>query len=204
MEPNKGISIEIAERMLSRVDLENVVFKVVRKDNFQKLLKKFEIFEAYNVPPTLTPLQLIRIALGKYQIKQAESYYAQHLKKCNGGFITFALPDALCRTVFHSYYTDTCHPILLLLQLDSRFRSQKHYDAFVLVNRNGADENVILGYSCECYNGLRTVGCCSHVMCLIWYSFYAKNMMSPNPAGFLDEYFDHFNDAGEDSDEDEA
>lgn len=203
MEPNRGIATEIAERMLDRINLVNEVYNITKKSSFQKILKRFEEYTSYNELPSLSQLQLIWIALGKYQIRQAESYCARHIKK-HGRFIAFKLPDSLCNSFFSSFHTDTCKPILLMLQLDSRFRSQKHYNTYVLLNINGNDENAILGYCCECYNGLRTVGCCSHTMTLIWYSMYAKNIVCPTPAGFLDHYFGEISDADDDSSEDET
>ncbi|XP_028170363.1 uncharacterized protein LOC114360013 [Ostrinia furnacalis] len=45
----------------------------------------------------------------------------------------------------------------------------------------------IIGYCCNCIVGLRTVGCCSHVMSIVWYLAYARHLdnISP-PAQVLD------------------
>lgn len=190
---NKGIELDIAERMKSRLTVPNALAGVVLNIRFDRHLKEFEPFYSVDDLPTLTDQDLIWIALGKYQIKQAESYCSQHLKNCDGVFDLFALPDGLCQKFFPTFYSEPCKPTLLMTQLKSRHRSQKHYNSFVLVNTIGSGEDVVLGYCCECYNGLRTVGCCSHVMTLIWFALYKKNRDMPNPAGFLDKYFDiHF------------
>lgn len=218
-EPNKGIAVDIGRRMLGRVNMENDLAKIVFTDNFTRNLKKFQDFENFDNLPSLNGLNLIHIALGKYQIKQAESYCKRHMKDGDGKFNVFAYPDDLCKSYFESKFPNRSLK-LLLIQIYSRYRSQKYYNAFVLVdvskvrNENGVesfeiqDEKAVLGYCCECYSGLRTVGCCSHVMSLIWFTLYSKYDRIPNPAGFLDNYFDqeieienHFDEAHMEEDE---
>lgn len=189
IESNRPYANELSARMLDRLNVDNKVFEVTRKKEFQKHLKSFQAFESFDELPSLQILQLIHIALGKYQICQAESYCSQHVK-AKGKFEVFKCPAQLCRTHFATFFTDDCEPILLLAQLDSRYRNRKYYNSFVLVNTVSRGENAVLGYCCECYNGLRTVGCCSHVMTLIWFTMFKKNRDLPNPAGFLDEFFD--------------
>lgn len=189
IEPNAGIATEIFGRMLARMDLDNFLSKIVRSSSFQKNMKHFQNFDSFEELPTLTGLDLIWIALGRYQIVQAESYCRQHMK-ASEGFAVFSLSEDLCRKYFESFYSENCSPKLLLVQMNSRFRAKKKYDTFVLINVYGSGESAVLGYCCECYNGLRTVGCCSHVMSLIWFSLHIKNQNVPNPAGFLDEYFE--------------
>lgn len=180
---NRGIEIDITERMVRRLDVRNLLAAVVLNTRFDRHLKEFQLFDGFNDLPQLTGLQLIWIALGKYQIKQAESYCGQHIKNCGGRFDMFVLPEHLCQQFFPSYHSETCKPILLMIQLSSRYRSQKHHNTFVLVNTIGSGENAVLEYCCECYNGLRTVGCCSHIMTLIWFALYIKSEPLNNPAG---------------------
>lgn len=187
-ETNKGMAREIAMRMLSRINAENVLSKIVNTNSFTRILKKFELFHEFDDLPSLNGLDLIWIALGKYQIKQAESYCSQHIKDGGGAFNVFVLPDSMCASFCAPKYPGY-ELKLLMMQIKSRFRSQKYYNAFILVNMSGQTENVVLGYCCECYNGLRTVGCCSHVMSLIWFTLYSKDRLNKNPAGFLDDYF---------------
>lgn len=195
IESNRPYADELSARMLDRLNMDNKVFEVTRRNQFQQHLKRFQAFEDFNELPSLQFLHLIQIALGKYQIRQAESYCSQHLKS-KGKFEVFKCPDEICRIHFATFYTADCKPILLLTQLDSRYRNRKYYNSFVLVNTEGQGEDAVLGYCCECYNGLRTVGCCSHVMTIIWFALYKKNRDIPNPAGFLDDYFDKSFDEG--------
>lgn len=108
-----------------------------------------------------------------------------------GPFKVFSMPDDLCRSHFASFYSEECKPLLLLAQMDSRYRNKKYHNTFVLVNTIGPEinEHIVLGYYCECYNGLRTVGCCSHTMTVLWFTLFMKNRNISNPAGFLDDYF---------------
>lgn len=145
-------------------------------------------------------LDLIHTSLGKYQIKQAASYSHHHMK-LNSSFTIFTLPNDLTQQFFASYSEQT-EPILLMAQLESRHRSKQTYDAYVLVDKKANGRNCILGYCCECYVGLRTVGCCSHVMCIIWAALYLKDENMPKPAGFLDNYFDAIFDEEDSGDED--
>lgn len=190
IESNHPFATEMAALMLSRMDVENEVFKITSKKQIQQNLKTCQVFEDFDSLPTLRSQDLVRIALGKYQIRQAESYCAQHMKSNNGSFKMFSLSDELCQSNFASFFSENSKPILLLAQLDSRFRNRKYHNTFVLVNRIDEGENAVLGYCCECYNGLRTVGCCSHVMAIIWFALFMKNRNIPNPAGFLDDFFD--------------
>lgn len=196
IESNSPFANEMAALMLSRMNVANEVFKITSKKQIQQRLKSCPVFEDLDSLPTLQSHHLVKISLGKYQIKQAQSYCSQHMKSNGGSFKMFSLPDELCRTHFASYFTEECNSILLLAQLDSRFRNRKYYNTFVLVNKIGHDEKTVLGYCCECYNGLRTVGCCSHVMTVIWYALFVKNRDIPNPGGFLDDFFDKNFDAG--------
>lgn len=187
---------EMAALMLSRMDVVNEVFKITSKKQIQQRLRSCPVFEDFDSLPYLQSHHLVRISLGKYQIKQAQSYCSQYMKSNGGLFNVFSLPEELCHTHFTSFFSLECNPVLLLVQLDSRFRNKKYYNTFVLVNKLGHDEKAVLGYCCECYNGLRTVGCCSHVMTIIWFALFVKNHDIPIPAGFLDDFFDKNVDAG--------
>lgn len=188
-EPNKGIGETIARRMLARVDMVNDLANIVNSSTFQNHYKYLDIFDDFDTLPTLNEHDLIMISLGRYQIEQAASYCRVHLKNYDGLFRMFALGEEQMQKFFGHLETGESSLLLLMVRLDSRFRSKKSYDAFVLIDRNGENENVVLKYCCDCYCGSRTVGCCSHVMTLIWFALFIKNRDIPNPAGFLDNFF---------------
>lgn len=194
-ESNKGISSEVANRMLSKLNEENVVGTII-SNNFKNHMKKFTLFENFNELPRMAKDRLFWISLGKYQIKQAKSYTQMHVKRNNNYFNVWICPDNICREAFSSFYVDDRDPALYMMKLDSRFRSQTTHKTFLLINRTiynvdtmACDETAVLGYYCECYSGWRTVGCCSHIMTLIMFLFVTKGQDLADPSGFLNDMF---------------
>ncbi|KAF9410990.1 hypothetical protein HW555_010122 [Spodoptera exigua] len=62
-----------------------------------------------------------------------------------------------------------------------------NYYVYILVANGVNGREGILEYYCNCI-GRRTVGCCAHVMTLVWYlgwARYENNIVAP--AAFLDE-----------------
>lgn len=84
-------------------------------------------------------------------------------------------------------------PILVLAQLQSRFRSTTKYQTFVLADASENGANGVLEYCCGCRHGLRTVGCCSHVMAVIGFlGFMRHNSESlRETAAFLNNLLMH-------------
>lgn len=178
--------------MLAKMDETNGLAQTVALQAFQNVMKYLEPFDDFDTLPSLTEAHLIMISFGKYQIKQAESYCQEHMKTHQGNFELFSLPENMTRKFFFAYYTDNRNPILLYSCFKSRFSSSKKHRTYVLIDSNGEGETAVLQYCCGCYSGLRTVGCCSHIMCVIWYALHIKKdrYTIPNPAGFLNGYFD--------------
>lgn len=79
---------------------------------------------------------------------------------------------------------------MVMTQMQSRFRSGVVYESFILADgsKNGAD--AIVSYCCECKHGLRTVGCCSHIMSTIYYLARVRHSGGPIPlAPYLENLF---------------
>lgn len=189
IESNRGFAREAANRMLQNIEKVNEVGNVVSIDSFKSHARKFTPFFNFNELPTLTKEQLFWISLGGYQIKQAESYTQMHIRQNNNQFIVGVCPDEICRNLFHSFFEQDRDPKLFQMRLKSRFRSQTFHKAYVLIDCNSADENAVLGHYCECQNGWRTVGCCSHIMTLIAFILVTKGQNLPDPSSFLDGLF---------------
>lgn len=194
IESNKGISTDVASRMLSKLNDENEVGKIV-SDNFQKYFKKFVIFEQFDELPIMPKERLFWISLGAYAIKQAISYTQMHIKVNENFFEVLICPDDIFHQKFSNFLVDDRDPALFMMKINSRFRSQKTHRTFVLIDRKNSandracDESAVLGYYCECYNGWRTVGCCSHIMTLIMFLLVTKGRRLKDPAGFLNNFF---------------
>lgn len=202
IESNKGMVDEIGTRMINRLDMPNQLSTIVFRDVFQRKLIQFDRFYDFETLPTLTERNLILIALGKYQIRQAASYCQEHLKSNQSEFAVFSCPDDICQTFFGDYCSGDKQLKLLMARIKSRFRSNKTHVVYILINTVGQGENVVLSYCCTCYNGFRTVGCCSHVMCIIWFTLFIKDQNRMHrPAAFLNNYFGEASSSDDDSDE---
>lgn len=190
-ESNAGIAEEIANRMLENMNVPNILSQITAKQNFQNKFRTFQLFEDYSELPSLNETDLYRISLGPYQIKNAASYVQFHCKQNDGNFVVFKVPDDVCAEFCGQFENGNRSLILLMARMKSRYTSNKKHDVFVLIDCNRIGEEAVVAYCCECYNGLRTVGCCSHVMCLIWFSLYVKsNDLAHKPAAHLDHFFD--------------
>lgn len=190
IESNKGMEIEIGTRMIDRLGTPNQLPTIVFRDNFQRKLTQLQPFRDFDELPTLTERDLIMIALGRYQIKQAASYCQEHFRANNSDFAVFECPQNICEIILADFFVNVQQPKLLMARLNSRFRSQKKHDAYVLIDMLGQGESAVMACCCDCYNGLRTVGCCSHIMCIIWFTLHIKNPATwHRPAQFLDNYF---------------
>lgn len=80
------------------------------------------------------------------------------------------------------------------------------YRCFIKYKKNANGPKGVLRHSCECANGLRTIGCCSHVAAIVYYLSYGRYLTKIlRPAETLSKLFDKDNVSTvieEDSDED--
>lgn len=194
---NAGRSSEVVERMLSKLNMENEVGRIL-SDNFNKSkLRTFTLFENFDDLPIMPIERLFWVSLSDYTIRQAISYTQMHIKQNNNFFDVFICPEEICRKEFSSFGVADRNPALFMMKINSRFRSQKTHRTFVLIDRYiqdeetyACDESAVLGHYCECYNGWRTVGCCSHIMTLIAFLLVTKGRDLKDPAAFLNNFFD--------------
>lgn len=116
------------------------------------------------------------------QIRQAASYCHSHVKANNGAFMT-KVCDA------------NVNPLILSIDLKSRFQSNHFHKAYVLLSLDLHQKYVVNKFCCSCRHGCRTVGCCSHVMLLIWYTLYIdpNQVNSLFPSSNFDKIFDKWN-----------
>lgn len=192
---NNGRAAEVVNRMMAKLDEVNIVGNVVTKQDFQKNIKKFTQFYAFNQLSEIQKDRLFWISLGNYQIQQAVSYAQMHIKQNENHFIAYKCPDEICKQYFPLLCVNDVEPALFMMKLNSRFRSNITHRTFVLINQsniseNTCDERVVLGYFCECYIGWRTVGCCSHIMTMIMFMLVTKGCNLKDPSGFLNNLFD--------------
>lgn len=193
---DKQVPVDVAAQMLEKLNKPNIVAEVIKRRSFQKRVKDFQEVENFDFFPQLTKDDLFMIALGVYQIAQAQNYCTRHLTLNDGQFKCFSCPQEICTQFFKRFSTPQSRLHLILMQLLSRHRSTKKYKAYVLIDANKNGYETVLGYFCECQNGARTVGSCCHIMCMIWYLGYARRLGPIHKvAGFLDNFFQGWSDS---------
>lgn len=140
-----------------------------------------------NVPfPRLELSDLILIACGTYQLKQARSYYGEHIRGDGSYTIEICRDMALASNLLEGFPL-TENSTLLRGKIHSRHISRKTYFVYILYINNIPGREAIQQYCCNCLVGRRTVGCCAHVMTIIWFMSWARYQENVNPpAQFLD------------------
>lgn len=118
------------------------------------------------------------ISFGTYQIEQARCYLSNHLYHGNHDMTLVRFFDEDVKTFCHEIINPDMDPLLLMTNLKSRFVSQIIHRTFVLINKNELGCASVLAYCCSCKAGNRTIGCCSHVMSLLYFVTYARNGIS--------------------------
>ncbi|XP_023940272.2 uncharacterized protein LOC112047391 [Bicyclus anynana] len=134
--------------------------------------------------PELEYRDLILVALGTYQIRQARSYYGEHIR-FHGGYRIEVCSERLPSEYNLRGSDDTT---LIRGKIKSRHVSRRQYYVYIIIENNVNGRGGIKEYYCSCLVGKRTVGCCAHTMTLIWYLGWARRQENITaPAGFLDE-----------------
>jgi hypothetical protein len=181
--------IDIAETMLARCDEVNQLGELVKTLNLNRRSALFKSIDGASLDdfPQLIEADLRLITLGSYQLKQAPSYYAEHIRT-NGQYTI-----EVCKHV--GPLPCTAHglvsvddPMLVRGKIQSRHRSSTVYFIYILIDRlkNGVES--VSGYYCSCPSGSRTVGCCAHITTVLWYLGHGRYLDEiPNPASFLDD-----------------
>lgn len=175
--PNQKDATEIASTMLERVDVPCKLSKVVYSYQFQRQVKDFQTGDENTlIFPKLSLEDLKKISLGNYQINQMKHYTVEHLRSSPDQFEFFVCSEStmeLLGTIIAEHRI--IDPILVLAVPKSRFQSNKKRQTFVLADRSKDGIAGIIAFCCECQHGLRTVGCCSHIMCVVGYLGYLRH-----------------------------
>lgn len=202
---DKGMEAAISARMLDQFDKRNILSEVTRKNNFQRQVSKFTLCEDSYLKslPKLTMEQLTVLACGTYQLRLAPAYYHEKMK--TGEFAVLICPADVFQRFFGAAYSRAISPKLLLTEFHSRFASQTKHHTYLLLDTDETVQGLsaILGYCCSCKNGRRTVGACSHVICLVWYLCLGQHGAIKIPAVIMDNYFDDHNEVQRDDDDDQ-
>lgn len=179
---------EILNQIRLREGQHNRISDYVISNNINRRRAHFEMIDAA-VPgmdefPVLSADDLIVYAMGTYQVQQARSYYGEHIK--NGCYLIEVYKEPNIEH-FNNENPEYISPWLLRGRIQSRHVSSRTYYVYILIERELQGRDAIVGHYCSCIVGKRTLGCCSHVMSVIWYLGYGKYQpnVSP-PAQFLE------------------
>lgn len=187
---------EIGAQMLKRAELKNKLSRIIHTKNFNKSRKHFQSISPSQVSfPTFNQKQLKQFCLGNYAIMQAKSYAANLLKNKNGVFPISIMEATLVRSHFGKILVEDgfTKPMFIFTQINSRFRSNKAHEVYILYDGIDGNRDKFL-YYCTCQHGNRVVGCCSHIMTVVWYFGYGRHHDVSQPASHLDDFFDiHLN-----------
>lgn len=182
-------SEEVIKLMIERMNVPNFMVDLVLENNLNRKPASFRDIDNCELEfPLIYEEELKLISLGSYQIKQSRSYYAEHVK-IDGKYRIQAYKHT--ESLQLTRYNITAEsPSLLRARIQSRHSNQTKYYMYILLDQALNGKEGILGYYCQCKNGQRTVGCCSHVMTVIWYFAFAKYTDNlKHPAQFLDNVF---------------
>lgn len=154
--------------MKDRQTMKNTLGDEVLLHNWDRRKQPFQRLLASEVQdfPELSEEELIILFTGTYQLSQAISYLAELMGKDNN---------------FHVLYVKN-EPNIFKVQVQSRHINSKTYRCYIDYNPNGKSHEDIRHYCCNCANGNRTVGCCSHVAAIIYYlsnSRYKSHIVRP-------------------------
>lgn len=125
--------------------------------------------------PKLTLEDLEILFTGSYQIGQAVSYLDEMLDEHGNLSLKYLIEE----------------PEIVRFEVRSRHIDAKTYKCYVEYDKELESIEAVTGYCCNCANGLRTIGCCSHVASLIFNLSYGRYLSKIfRPAEILTSLFD--------------
>lgn len=149
---------EIVSMIRERINLENNLALLVDELNMSRWSTAFQSITADRdnqfTFPRLTHSELILFALGTYQIRQARSYYGEHIR-FHGSYRI-----EVCRDTqdFSEYNVRGSGDTTLIRgKIKSRHISRKIYNVYILIENNVSGRAGIIEYSCNCLVGRRTI-----------------------------------------------
>ncbi|XP_051171003.1 uncharacterized protein LOC127287892 isoform X1 [Leptopilina boulardi] len=140
---------DIIARMKSNRNTTNSLAEKVYNENLNRKSVSFQVLSSRDLLdfPEITTDDL-KIYFGRsYQLSQAISYLGEMVEEDNSLKLSFLKDE----------------PEIVKFEVKSRHMNRKTYKCYIKYNANEIGIDAIKGHCCNCANGLRTVGCCSHV-----------------------------------------
>lgn len=173
-----------------RINMHNTLADLVDRHNLNRTRTRFQPMAAdmadFNDFPTLTEEDLTLFSLGVYQLKQAKSYYGEHLQP-DGAFI-IELGGGIPQEIVRELEGENLW--IVRGRIQSRHTQSKKYYVYIALDRAANGRQALAHYYCTCNVGKRTIGCCSHTMTIVWYMGYARYdpYLTPPAIGLDDVY----------------
>ncbi|KAJ8676807.1 hypothetical protein QAD02_012594 [Eretmocerus hayati] len=199
-ESDKGYADIIYQEMMRR-DSDTNILRVITEDlGFARKRSIFETTSSESLPQfsRYTTTDLYFISLGTYQLKQAVSYYSEHLKT-NGKYI-FQICAEVERIDSDKYGISLENPLLIKIRIQSRHSGNKKYCLFILTE--GENNENLESIQESTSNGNVMVDAQSSVSrhpssiiesLFYWFLGHARYLRGvTTPAQFLDNFFYKF------------
>lgn len=151
---------EIIERMEKLRATENTLAEEAENSRWSRRSTLFVKITSEDIAdfPELTDKDLKIFFSGTYQLGQAISYLAEMMDEQNNVNLEYVKTQ----------------PDIIKVLVRSRHINKKTYKCYVHYKPNSIGYGGILRHCCDCPNGLRTVGTCSHVAAIIYYLSNAR------------------------------
>lgn len=167
---------ELLDYMESRSSLPHTLGQEVEAEGWNRKPSSFQSISASDLTefPIMTESSLLLFTSGLYQLRMARSYLAE---------IIDANDEVPMRFV-------KVKPTIIRVNIRSRHSERVEYRVYVDYEPGRNNVEGIKGYYCDCKNGARTVGCCSHVATVVSYLALMRWMPTvPRPADYLTDLF---------------
>ena len=167
----------IVHRMKTQKNVPNDLSIKVQKNNYHKMSTCYKEISSKDLLgfPEMTIEDLNILFTGSYQTSQAISYLGEMLEEDNSIKLSYLI---------------AC-PGIVRFKVKSRHINSKTYMTFIEYDAVDVGISAIKGYCCNCANGLRTIGCCSHVAAIIYHLSYGRYLARIiRPSEVLTNLFD--------------
>lgn len=174
-------TVKWAQDMIAQSKKQNKLRLFVEENKLQGQRKNWETMSSESLPefPQLSYDYLRKITFGVYQIKLARSYVQDKIQNENQ----------------YNFKVHEERPGFIRVQTKSRFSGSKKRNLWIIYKHalltndqliyDKDDEGPILGWCCDCPNGARSLGCCAHVVSVLWYLGLARHQSNLFPSNQL-------------------
>ncbi|CAH2103328.1 unnamed protein product [Euphydryas editha] len=191
-------SRKIAQFMLAKISEPNRLASLVESQRLNKQSVNFQTMDQNSLKdfPKLSLDDLRILALGSYQLKQARSYYSEHVNPDGSYEIQVCRHVRLLSLKSHSINLN--NPMLIRARIQSRHHNTTKYYIYILIDQDKSGAEAISGHFCQCKNGKRTIGCCAHIMTVLWFLGWGRfETEISEPAKTLNNIFAVFEESEE-------